>query len=285
MKTPAKPEKDERKENRSVSTTSFLDNRPLSQLYTAIRHSNKSSVSQMKFTSDGAWMDDVGNSTLNSKFSVTTRALWAALRDLKDNVAVKKGGSGGSYNWGTKTISLSSNYLKSIEEYVDDGSKDKHLGRATASLTHEMSHAHDVLAKGESPEFADRMTLDYVTAVLKTELKAWMKEARSARENKKDKSIPLDGDSSQLVCSWLAIHYVGDGCLTLDIYENSVIGRLTKYYNDNKPDAYKKSLVDYVKKKPEIMVLLKQYAATIRGKFTSDDKTLKSISQVKKAMK
>jgi hypothetical protein len=228
---------------------------------------------QAVFYRDGEWMQNVAGDVLDSRFASTTRALWKDLQKDGRIVGVDKGGSGASYSFGRKTIDISADWFGAVEAYVKDASKqDAKLMRGTTALTHEMSHAHDHQVRGESPDGASRDKDEWVVAVLKTELRAWMKEARAGIENRKEKEIENSGDDRDLQYSWVALHFIGDEHAYLGLAKNLVIGRLTKYYNDNKSPA-SNSLAELVA--GGLNVLIADYATQIRKAYTSTDTTLR----------
>lgn len=248
----------------------------------AYRPSSSSGASiQAKFYRDGEWMQDVVGDVLDDRFATTTRTLWKDLQKDGRIVGVEKGGSGASYSFGLKTIQISADWFSAIEAYVKDSSqKDAKLLRATSALTHEMSHAHDHQVRGESPDGAKRDNNDWVLAVLKTELRAWMKEARSGIENRKEKELVNSDDDRDLQYSWVALDFVTDEKAYIALEDNLVIGRLKKYYNDNKAPA-SSSLADLIA--GGLNALIAGYAKQIRNSYTSSDETL--LRAVAKYMK
>jgi hypothetical protein len=243
---------------------------------------NTGGVLQGKFDQDGEWMQEVDDATLLEKFGQTTASLWKALRDLDSDLAVKAQGSGANFNFETFILSIASDWLRDIKKYVDDGTKADGLDAAVSSLTHEMSHAHDRFVKKESPRGKSKETDAYVAAVLKTELRAWMKEARSARENSKEKGINLGDVNNQLIIGWLGVHYtIADGkdILAADEYKNPVVGRLKKYFNDNKSTETTTTLAELLADASNgLLADLTNYAGQIRAKFTSGDGTLRGAA-------
>ncbi|MDI1444131.1 hypothetical protein [Polyangium sp. 6x1] len=239
-------------------------------------------VVQSKFDLDGAWMQSVDDTTLLAKFGATTAALWSALREHKADIGISSGGSGGGWNFSTMMLEISSSWFNPIKEYVTNGTKGTQLGRGIAALTHEMSHAHDQIVRKESPRGASKDTDAFVIAVLKTELRAWMKEARCARENYKDKSIPPGDDNNNLIKGWLGVHFSlkdAKNVLKADVYENPVVGRLHKYFNDNKSTKTTSTLADLLTTSSTGLAAdLTSYAQQIRDKFTSDDTMLRSVA-------
>ena len=239
-------------------------------------------VVQSKFDVDGAWMQSVNDTTLLAKFGSTTAALWGALRDHKADIGISSGGSGGGWNFSTRMLEISTSWFNPVKEYVTNGTKATELGRGLAALTHELSHAHDQIVRKESPSGASKDTDAFVIAVLKTELRAWMKEARSARENHKDKNIPPGDDNNNLIKGWLGVHFTlknGKNVLKADIYENPVVGRLHKYFNDNKSTKTTSTLADLLTASSNGLAAdLTSYAQQIRDKFTSDDTTLRQVA-------
>lgn len=238
-------------------------------------------VLQAKFYRDGEWMQDVKDSVLTDKFETTTRALWSALKAVGVIVGVDAGGSGASYSFDTKTLQISADWLAMVKNYVESDTRHASLTRAIAALTHEMSHAHDHQLRGESPAGASREGDDWVVGVLKTELRAWMKEARSAREHARGKGLGTTTDDDDLVFSWVALKYMLDDGAALDAKSNVVIGRLHKYYNDNRTEG-KSSALD-VLLRDHLLVPMADYAMQIRAKFTSTDARLRDVT--KKYMK
>jgi Domain of unknown function (DUF4157) len=243
---------------------------------TSLGNAGNAGALQAKFYRDGEWMQDTSDSTLDERFETTTRALWKDLKKDGRIVGVDKGGSGASYSFGTKTIAISTDWLKAIETYAASGTKDPKLLRATSALTHEMSHAHDHQVRGEHPEGASHAKDDWVVGVLKTELRAWMKEARSGIENRKGKSMENTDDDRDLQYGWLAVYFmIADGTNYLAAKNNLVIGRLNKYYNDNKSDA-SSALADLVA--GPLTGLLDTYAQQIRISYTSDESALRRVA-------
>lgn len=239
-------------------------------------------VLQPKFVAEGDWMDDVKDAKLVELFGSTTSSLWKAMRDSSDLVIVRSASYGASFNFGDKVLSVSSDWLASIKKYVDKGEKDSILGKAISAFTHELSHAHDHFVKNETPSGKNRDTDEYVTAVLKTELKAWMKEARSARENSKEKSVSAGDDNNALINSWLGVHFSlkdGKDILTADTGVNQVIGRLTKYFNDNKSSTSPTTLRQLMANASNgLMTDIINYAQQIRDKYASADDVLRDLS-------
>jgi hypothetical protein len=235
-------------------------------------------VTQRKFYGDGAWMQDIDDKTLLARFGSTTSSLWHALQQDGLIIYVEAGGSGGSYDFGAKRLQLAADWLSLVKGYVDSGTKHDNLVRATSALTHEMSHAHDHQVRKESPAGASRTKDDWVLGVLKTELRAWMKEARSGRENAKGKSLSSNDDDNDLIFSWIAVHYLindGTDLLTISPSNNVVVGRLVKYYNDNRTSGASSPLADLLA--GGLLNLLKDYAGQIRTQFTSTDPKLRPI--------
>lgn len=233
-------------------------------------------ISGMKY-----WMQDVDNAKLLERFGGTTASLWSALRDSGSEVYVDPSGSGGSYGFSgasANTLQLSKNWMDMIQDYVDKGTKVDQLARATSALTHEMSHAHDHKIRKESPAGASRDGDDWVVGVLKTELRAWMKEARSARENIKEKRLVSTGDDNNLIFSWIAVNYlIEDKVDLLSVGNNVVINRLKKYYNDNMTQGKSSSLPSLLTG-AGLMALLTDYAGQVRNKFTSADDKMRSAA-------
>lgn len=220
----------------------FVDNRSESLLQRDNSRSKPKSfrsneIVQGKFDQAGSWMQDVSDAELVSKFGGTTQSLWTALRNIGHFIAINEGGSGGSFNFSTFTITLSANYMRAIKDYIDRGTKAAVLSEAISSLTHEMSHAHDRFVQRERPRDKGDGTDTWVTGVLKTELKAWMKESRSALENRDGKGIDPGDRNQELIKGWLGVYYTlaqEKDVIAADIYENPVIGRLHLYFNNNK---------------------------------------------------
>lgn len=229
---------------------------------------------QAKFYRDGDWMTDVADDVIDNRFAVTTRTLWKALKSDGPIVGVDQGGSGASYSFNHRAIQISKDWLDAVKAYVSDsGQKDAKLMRATTALTHEMSHAHDHQVRRESPEGASRETDDWVLGVLKTELRAWMKEARSGIENHKDKAMLNSDDDRDLQYSWVALSFVPNEADYLALKSNLVIGRLNKYYNDNK-SAGSSSLAELVA--GGLNALIADYATQIRRSDGSTDAKMRS---------
>lgn len=241
---------------------------------------------QGKFVgADGDWMQDVSDEVLIEKFGATTRALWSALRKSSEFVIIKKSGSGAAYSFSTKELFINSDWYNAIKTYVETGEKSGSLGDAIAAFTHEMSHAHDVRVKGETPEGKDKGTDAYVTAVMKTELKAWMKEARSARENSRmaddDAKIAIGNNSSRLIKGWLAVYFTlqaSGNILAISASNNIVVGRLQKYFLDNKSTVTSTDLAGLLAANGgDLMNDIANYAGQIRAKFTSGDTDVKRL--------
>lgn len=240
------------------------------------------SAVQMKFDMDGSWMQQVEDSVLLEKFGATTSSLWSALRKNGADIAVDAGGSGASYSFSSLRVQISKNWLDSIKAYVEKGTKNDVLGQATAALTHELSHAHDHIVKKESPSKADKTKDDYVIAVLRTELRAWMKEARAARENFKDKKLDVHADNSNLIKGWLGVYFSlkdGKDVLKVSSSDNLVVGRLNKYFLDNQKAKTDTTLEDLLAtSQTGLLADLDIYSQSIRAKFTSDDELLRKVA-------
>ncbi|WP_047045277.1 hypothetical protein [Vibrio mexicanus] len=91
----------------------FMDNR-----------SNKkyNHTMQLKFVGDDAdWMGDVSDQVILDKFGSTTGDLWKALRDSGDLVIVRGEGSGGSFSFNEKKLTISKNWLDAVKDYVNNG--------------------------------------------------------------------------------------------------------------------------------------------------------------------
>lgn len=231
---------------------------------------------QPKFDLDGAWMQGVDDTELLAKFTSTTSALWKALRDDKHEIGVRHDASGANYSFSSQIISISSDWLGWVKDYVKSGTQNPKLTRAIAALTHEMSHAHDHMIRKESPAGASRDGDDWVLGVLKTELRAWMKEARSGREHAREKKLGSTDDDNDLIFSWVALKYMLDDNVALEAKSNVVLGRLQKYYNDNKTDGKSSSLAVLVR--DHLRALMIDYAGQVRAKFASDDATMRGLA-------
>lgn len=228
----------------------------------------------------GEWMQKVDDKQLKAKFGVTTRALWSALRKSEQPLQVKEVTSGATYNFETKALAINRDWYDAIKSYVVDGTKGDNLARGIAALTHEMSHAHDHLELKQSPFSASSDDDSRVVAVLKTELKAWMKEARSARENSKEKGIKASEDDNRLIFSWLAVWFLlrEKSNVLAHPKDNLVVGRLQKYFKDNRSKKTKTTLAGLLTDTGNgLQSQIVDYAKEIRGKFETGDEKLRAI--------
>ena len=246
-------------------------------------HLGGQAIVQRSFDQTGAWMQEVSDDTLLEKFGPTTTALWSALRKSQQFLSVYATGSGANYNFGTGAITLSKDWHDAIKNYVQNGTQNKELlGKAIAALTHELSHAHDHLVKKSSPRNKSKQTDAYVTAVLETELKAWMKEARSARENFKGKGIHTGDENSRLIMGWLGIYFSekeGKDFTKASHTDNPVVGRLNVYFNKNKSAHTSTTLQALLADSSNgLRASIIAYAQQIRGQFVSDDQKLRAYA-------
>jgi len=94
-----------------------------------------------------------------------------------------------------------------------------------------------------------------------------------------DAKVPLGDNSTKLIKGWLAVHYTiksGGDVLKISTSKNAVVGRLQKYFNDNKSTKTQTTLAELLAANSNaLMNNLKDYAGQIRAEFSSgDDKVL-----------
>jgi len=244
-------------------------------------------VVQARFDGEHSWLNGITDDQLSGKVGPTTFEVWKALRDKGIDIYIETGQP--SFNFKNLTLSLPKEWTDSLKKYFsEDGTKDANISRALSGFTHELSHAHDRLIEKDSPKGKSEADDSKCIAVLKTELKAWWKEAKSAREHgRMEDRLPMGSENSDLVLSWLGVHFLiasGKNPLDADIYENNVIGRLELYFNKNKSKETTTTLSQLITDESTgLGAQIYSYAADIRSMFTSEDQTLRGhcASQMK----
>lgn len=244
---------------------------------------------QARFVGTHGWLNSISDEQLDGlqedqadgKVGATTFDIWKTLRDRGFEIPIETGQP--SFNFSNLTLSLPQEWTDSLKAYFKDGTKDAHLGRALAGFTHELSHAHDRLIEKDSPKGKSESDDSKCIAVLRTELKAWWKEAKSAREaSRLDSKVPSGAENNTLIASWLAVKYLiadGKDPLKADIYDNTVIGRLHLYFNKNKSTETSTTLSQLITDESTgLGAQLFEYANDIRNMFASDDSKLRQVA-------
>jgi hypothetical protein len=188
-------------------------------------------------TDDGPnnFLQNESEEKMESLFDGNTWILIKTLRNSGADFQIMSGGSP-TYDHKNRRIELPEGWLRELKSYCTTGQKTPNLGQAIAGLTHEMSHAHDHVMLKDRPMDIEDKPDDYVIGVLRTEMKAWMKEARSWINHMK-KGIEINEEGLGLIDGWLKIQSNGLRAQDMGTRGNIVIERLDGYFNSNKKGA------------------------------------------------
>jgi hypothetical protein len=164
--------------------------------------------------------------------------LWSELKGAKGDIKVEAGAN--SFIQESGTMQLNESMLVSLVNNLKEKSMTPQLKASLiASITHEMSHAHDWLIKERivrTPLTAG--VAEHTKDVIDTELRAWAREALSAYQLSPGR---LDGEKQDLVDGWQNIskellHDIADASKKNEVMKRLVnyLGReLKKTVNDN----------------------------------------------------
>jgi hypothetical protein len=154
-------------------------------------------------------------------------AMFNALKDAQEVLKIEDGST--LYDRSTKVLRINGTVVEMLSNYAGDDKAelDAALVGHIASLTHEMSHAHDHLLKNREIVASKDNFDQHIATVLDTELRAWSREAVVAAQLSKD-GTSLDEEQKSLVAGWREI----DSAMVHDLKgsrTNKVIQRLFDY--------------------------------------------------------
>lgn len=195
-------------------------------------------VIQGQFIGVNRWMQEIDLSTVKSLVAAPTYHYWEYVhksgRDL--SMAPTKPGQSPGFSANAWAVFLPKEWYQALQKYLKTGTKTAELGRALSGLTHELSHFHDRVALKEKVYPKSTEKDKHLTAVLKTEFKAWYREAAAAIMQYREKGIPICADDRKLIRGWTALVSKLTVSTRVDKMseDNAIVGRTKRYYNENK---------------------------------------------------
>lgn len=174
-------------------------------------------------------------------------ALWNEINDSEKEVLVLPSGDKSSYDSSTKALYFNRAIVDDLlTPDLESEVKVSHV----ATITHEMSHAHDHVIK--SRELTGGTPDEHTKKVLETELRAWAREALSAYQAG-IKLKAMDDEKGKLINGW--INYEDSMLNDLRSYRNTnhIIGRLWIYIMNGINPSDTSQIVQWAKDNKEFI--------------------------------
>lgn len=152
--------------------------------------------------------------------------LWNALNESDKIVNVANTMGQSSYDSSTNTLYFRKKIVSDLLDIKYEADvKVSHI----ATITHEMSHAHDHLIKERTVVGGKSMNVDDSTKiVLETEFRAWAREALSAYEAGK-KLHNMDDEKNKLIEGWKTYNFSMLDDIKASKAENHMVARMYTY--------------------------------------------------------